>query len=207
MGYRIWPATSGPATQNTDTDSGSTGGVALGAEFYVSSACNVTHIHYWKANNGGSTPQKVGAIYAVGGAKVTGTDVTFTDSGTGVWQTAALASPVALTINARYRVVVFFANNSGAEIGYSSTATYWSGGGGGASGITNGPLNAVNASNSTNGQDTYNYGASISNPTNTFNDTNYWVDVTVEDAATQPIKTRWQGIPNAGALTQRRGGF
>lgn len=176
--YQIWPATSGPGSATVD------GGVDLATEFYVTSAGLVaTGLRFWRADTSiiGSI---VGRIYIVtdasSGTPLSGTDVAFTLSGTG-WQTATFTAPVALTSGQRYRAVVNFPTN------YSATGAYWSSGGGAAD-IVNGPLTAPTIGNATGGdQGSFVVSGSLAYPTNSFNATNYWIDVNVQSGQTVNI--------------------
>jgi len=176
--YQIWPATSGPGSATVD------GGVDLAVEFYVTSTGLVaTGLRFWRADTSILGPI-TGRIYTVvdasSGTPLAGTDVTFVLSGTG-WQTAAFAAPVALTANQRYRAVCNFPTN------YSATSHYWDTGGGSAD-LVNGPLTAPTISNATGGdQGSFVVSGSLAYPTNSFNATNYWVDVNVQSGQTVNI--------------------
>ena len=83
------------------------------------------------------------------------------------WQTATLATPVALTAGQTY-VVSYFAPN-GPLLG---TAGFF------ASAVTRGPLTAPAGNNGR-----YSYGADGGFPTSTWNATNYFVDVVFRSPA------------------------
>lgn len=180
--YRIWPSASGPS----NADNGDP--VTLGTRFRLSATGWVTHLHYWRGTTDDNGTHQ-GVVYLVsGGTQVSGTLVTFVDSGTG-WQTAALAAPVQLAADTLYCVAVFHPNGRPAF-----TGAYWVSGGPGASGITNGILTAPNSADA-GGQGVFNGAGSLAHPTGSFNQTNYWVDLTVTDtdptqqtaSATDPI--------------------
>lgn len=166
--YRIWPSASGPS----NADNGDP--VTLGTRFRLSATGWVTHLHYWRGTTDDNGTHQ-GVIYLVsGGTQVSGTLVTFVDSGTG-WQTAALAAPVELAADTMYCVAVFHPNGRPAF-----TGAYWVLGGPGATGITNGILTAPNSADAS-GQGTFNGSGSLAHPTGSFNQTNYWNDVTISD--------------------------
>lgn len=173
--YRIWPSTDGPATANADSES-----VNLGTEFYVTAQAWLTHLHYYR---GTTTPNPDNArVYRVDteSAGTVVAELTPTSSGTG-WQTHALATPVELTPNQRYRVVYHFPFLGAGIPMYTATGSYWAGAGGGASGITNGILVAPNEAGATGAdQGSFVYGA-VAFPINSFQAGNYWTDITVTD--------------------------
>lgn len=155
----------------------------LATEFYVDAAgWYVGALRFWRADASilGSI---VGRVYVVTGAgtgdPVAGTDVAWTLAGTG-WQVAALATPVALVANQRYRVAAQFPTN------YSATSDYFSSGPG-AAGLVDGPLHAPSAAAATDGdQGSFAVSAALAYPNRQFRSTSYWVDVTVTDAVTPP---------------------
>ena len=90
--------------------------------------------------------------------------VTFTNETASGWQQAIFSTPVTLTAGATY-VVSYHTNGF-----YSADGNYF------ANAITNGPLTAPSSASS-GGNGVYAYGSSSVFPTNTYNATNYWVDV------------------------------
>lgn len=161
--------TTGPGSGNPDS------AVSLGMEFYVTSAAYVKAIRFWRATT--STVGTItGGVFQVAtattGSLVTGTNGTFTLSGTG-WQTYTLPSLIPLTINQRYEVAVNFGSG-----GYAATGSYFT------STITNGPLVIPTPANtSAGGQGRFDYSASLSYPATPTSGSNYWVDVVVTDSA------------------------
>ena len=89
-------------------------------------------------------------------------------TGTDGWQTATFSSPVTLTPGTTY--TASYHTNAGR---YSTTANGFS------SAVTNGPLTAPSSGNGV-----YAYGSSSLFPTNTYQNTNYWVDVVFNPGAT-----------------------
>jgi len=173
--YSIWPATNGP-----NTDGGDPGApINLGHIFQVSSTFWVLKIRFYRgATTITGSPQ--GRIFlGTAGAKIAGTEVTFTLSGTG-WHEAALAAPVGLSANTTYKVVVHFDDN------YTATSNYWNIGAG-VGGITNGPLVAPDAGGiplliGPIQQGSFKYTSNPDlNPDSYFNGGNYWVDLVVTD--------------------------
>lgn len=173
--YRLWPATNGPATPDTDpTD------YTLGVEFEVTSAADLIAYYFWHASGqgGGTKDFRTWSVTtATTGSAVSGTDASNGAWTAGAWNRVPLASPVALTPTQRYRAGIAFTVANG----YSSTANYWSSGAGSA-GITNGPLYAPNNADSVGArQSPYVDVGTPTYPSLTFNASNYWLDVEVDD--------------------------
>ena len=131
--------------------------VELGVSFTPAVAGTVTAITFYKGpgNNGAH----VGRLWTAAGAPLaTAAFTSETDTG---WQTAILATPVALVAGQTY-VVSYFAPQGN----YSYTSNYFS------TAKTTGPLTAAASVNGL-----YHYGSSGGFPTNTFGSSNYFVDV------------------------------
>jgi hypothetical protein len=141
-------------------DSGDTGSVVLGVKFRSDVAGSVIGIRFYKA--AANTGTHVGALWSAGGTLLG--QGTFTGESSSGWQTVLFASPVAISANTTY-VASYLAPN-----GHYSVD-----GAGLASGVDNAPLHAVADSSSANGL--YVYSSLMAFPTNSFNATNYWVDV------------------------------
>ena len=93
--------------------------------------------------------------------------VTFTNTAASGWQTVSLPTPVAISANTTY-VASYHTTGT-----YVATDNYFT------SNITSGPLTAPSTTNA-NGNGVYAYGGTSTTgifPTNTFNASNYWVDV------------------------------
>jgi hypothetical protein len=137
-------------------DAADTSAVNLGVQFQSSSGGKVIGVRFYKyADNTGS---HVGSLWSSTGALLaTGTFTNETASG---WQELDFSSPVTITANTTY--VVSFHTDAGH---YAVTTS------GLASAVTNGPLTALA------GGGVYTYGSTNTFPSNTFNASNYWVDV------------------------------
>lgn len=182
--YRIWPATDGPGTEdNADP-------VTLGTRFTLSATGWATHIHYWRSSANDTGTHNAAIFKVSDGSVVPGTAVVAPASGTG-WQTVALPAPVQLDAATMYCVAVHHPDGHP-----PFTGSYWVVGGPGASGITNGILTAPNSADAS-GQGVFNGGSSLAHPTGSFNQTNYWVDVSVTDENPNTISPT--GIPPATA--------
>ncbi len=148
-------------------DSGDGSSVELGVKFTSAVAGNITGIRFYKAAT--NTGAHVGSLWSVGGALLA--SATFTGETASGWQQVNFSSPVAIAANTTY-VAAYLAPNGH----YSDTPSGFSPGG-----VSNPPLAALANSISTDG--VYLYSAVSAYPSNSFNATNYWVDVEFEPTA------------------------
>ncbi|GAA4443287.1 hypothetical protein GCM10023170_019400 [Phytohabitans houttuyneae] len=154
----IWSSSATPGTlADPDTDP-----VELGVKFRSDVAGQVTGVRFYKGP--GNTGTHVGHLWTAGGTLL-GT-VTFSGETASGWQQATFATPVAISANTTY-VVSYYA-----PVGrYSADNNYFGG-----TGVTNGPLRALqNGVDGGNG--VYRYGAGGGFPSNTWESSNYWVDL------------------------------
>jgi len=149
-------------------------GVELGMRFTVSAAGTITGIKYYKGIN--DTGTHTGSIWTSGGTLLTsGTFVNETASG---WQTLTFAQP--LTVAAGTTLVVSYHSNGN----YAVTPNYFT------STVSNGPLSATGGNNGV-----YAYGSSSLFPTNTYQASNYWVDVMFQGTSnTAPVAANDSGF-------------
>lgn len=131
--------------------------VELGVVFVPSVAGAVTAIKFYKG--AGNTGTHTGSLWSASGTRLA--TVTFTGESASGWQTATLATPVALTAGTTY-VVSYFAPNGH----YSGTGGFFN------SPFSSGVLSAPAGSNGR-----YFYGPGGGFPTGSWNATNYFVDV------------------------------
>jgi hypothetical protein len=160
----LWGGTATPAT----TDVSDANSVELGTEFQSASAGYITGLSFYKgtANTGthtGSLWSSTGTLLASG---------TFTNETASGWQSLTFASPVAITANTPY-VVSYLAPNGN----YAATSNYFTGA------VTTYPLTALASGVAADGDGLYAYSSTSTFPTNTYNDTNYWVDPTFQVTA------------------------
>jgi hypothetical protein len=141
-------------------DAGDPGSVELGAKFQSDVAGSVIGVRFYKAAANGGT--HVGTLWSAAGTRLG--SGTFTSESASGWQELRFASPVAITAGTTY-VVSYFAPNGH----YAATGAAF------ASPLDNPPLHAVANSVSANG--VYAYTSTGVFPTDSFNSTNYWVDV------------------------------
>jgi hypothetical protein len=142
-------------TDSTDTGSGN-----LGVKFTADSNGQILGIRFYKAST--NTGAHVGSLWTTGGQLLASAN--FTNETPSGWQTVLFSSPVSITAGTTYVASYFDPNGH-----YSYTAAGFS------SAVDNPPLHGVATGTSANGL--YNYSATNSFPTNTYNGNNYWVDV------------------------------
>jgi hypothetical protein len=142
-------------------DAGDSSSAVLGAKFTSDVAGSVTGVRFYKAST--NTGTHVGALWSATGTQLA--QGTFSGESASGWQTLTFASPVAITAGTTY-VVSYLAPNGHYSVN----------GGAFASGpFDNAPLHALDTTTSANG--VYAYSATSVFPTNTWNATNYWVDI------------------------------
>ncbi|QRE78092.1 DUF4082 domain-containing protein [Methylobacterium aquaticum] len=149
----LFSSSATPAATNTND----TNPVELGVKFQASTAGTVSAIKFYKGTQ--DTGTHTGTLWSSSGQVLA--TATFTGESASGWQTATFSNPVTLTPGATY--TASYHTNAGR---YSTTANGFS------SAVTNGPLTAPATGNGV-----YAYGSSSLFPTNTYQSTNYWVDV------------------------------
>ncbi len=182
--YRIWP--SFPVPQST-TPSIDTIQQTMGTEFTLSEACTLGSIWFYSPPGVSVLPSRCG-IWNVG----TETEVSGTDNSSPSWSGGAGSGWVAcayssVTLGAGdYKVAVYY--GGGSEF-YTESNGYFSSGGPGQGGITNGPLTAPNTTDASGGvQDTYTAGAWAYPATSGgTGGQSRWVDVEVTPVSTVPV--------------------
>lgn len=181
----VWSSADAPAVAS-DPDNGA---IELGMKFRSSVATTVTGVKFYKGAT--NTGTHTGSLWSADGTRLA--TVTFANETATGWQDAQFAAPVAITANTTY-VVSYFAPNGH----YSVTDGYFAD-----KAATNGTLTALqNGTDGDNG--VYVYGSS-SFPSNSYNASNYWVDVIAGQsdtaAPTGSITTPTQGQTLTGTTT------
>ncbi|KMO39114.1 Mo-co oxidoreductase dimerization domain protein [Methylobacterium variabile] len=156
----LFSSSATPAVANE----GDTDAVELGVKFQSSTAGTVSAIRFYKGSQ--NTGTHTGTLWSSTGQKLA--TATFTNESASGWQTATFSSPVALTPGATY--TASYHTNTGH---YSTTANGFS------SAVTSGPLTAPSTGNGV-----FAYGSTSAFPTQSFQNTNYWVDVVFNPGAT-----------------------
>ena len=141
-------------------DSGDPNAVELGVKFTADVSGSVTGIRFYKA--AANTGTHAGHLWTANGTLLAG--AYFSNETASGWQTVTFPSPVAIAAGTTY-VASYYAPNGH----YSVTPSGLS------SSVDNPPLHAI--ANSTSADGVYVYGSNATFPTNTFNASNYSVDV------------------------------
>ncbi|HET7486307.1 MAG TPA: DUF4082 domain-containing protein, partial [Acidimicrobiales bacterium] len=154
----IWPSTATPV--NASEPDGSA--VELGVKFQADQAGTITGVRFYKGS--GNTGTHIGNLWSSTGTRLA--TVTFANETATGWQQMNFSAPVAVTAGTTY-VASYFAPAGvyAADGNYFATA-----------GVDRPPLHAL-ANGSSGGNGVYLYGASSAFPNQTYQSTNYWVDV------------------------------
>jgi hypothetical protein len=151
--YSLWTDSTLPATAST-TD---TNAVTLGVKFTSDVNGYITGLRFYKGS--GNSGTHVGSLWTSTGTLLA--SVTFTNETDTGWQQATFSTPVAITAGTVYLAAYH------APVGqYAITRPYFT------AAYNNAPLHGLSGTNGV-----YAYGASPTFPTNSYQSTNYWVDV------------------------------
>ena len=138
-----------------------TSAVELGMKFQVSSAGQAKGVRFYKGPT--NTGTHTGHLWSSTGTLLA--SVTFAAETASGWQQALFAAPVTLTPGTVY--VISYHTSVGA---YSANSNFFT------AAVTNGPITAPSSA-SAGGNGVYIYGAAVAFPSNTYQASNYWVDV------------------------------
>lgn len=160
----IWAATASPGTP-AEPD---TAPVEVGTKFRSDVAGTVTGIRFYKGS--GNTGTHVGNLWTANGTNLS--RATFTGETATGWQTVTFATPVSIAAGATY-IVSYYApvGRYAADGGYFATT-----------GVDRGPLHALR-DGVDGGNGVYRYGSGGGFPSDTWESSNYWVDVVFAPAA------------------------
>jgi hypothetical protein len=153
----IWPSTTVP----TLVDAGPDSAVELGVKFTSDNNGAISGIRFYKAST--NTGTHVGNLWSSTGTLLA--SAPFAGETASGWQQVNFAAPVPITANTIY--VGSYHTNTGH---YSDDQSFFA-----ALGVDTPPLHALTNSVSVNG--VYAYGVSSAFPNQTWNSSNYWVDV------------------------------
>jgi hypothetical protein len=157
----IWGGTSVP----TVVDSGPDSPVELGVKFTSSSNGMITGVRFYKS--GANTGMHVGNLWSSTGTLLA--TATFSGETASGWQQVNFSPAVAINAN-----TVYVASYHTSVGDFSADQGFFA-----AKGVNNPPLQAL--ANRVNGGDgVYLYGSTSGFPANTYNSTNYWVDVVLQ---------------------------
>ena len=168
-----YPVTAQSLFNTADTPSivtvNNSNSVELGVKFQASTTGAITGIRFYKG------PQNSGA-HVADLWSATGTllaSATFTNETASGWQQVNLSTPVIVTAGTTYVVSYHTDGNYSADPNYFATSH------------TNGDLTAL-ASGTSGSDGLYAYGTGQIFPTETYNASNYWVDVVFDGSSLQP---------------------
>lgn len=157
--FSLFSASNTPAQTNLNDGSP----LEVGMKFTSSVAGQITALKFYRSAS--DTGPNVLDLWTSTGVRLA--TATFTNTSVSGWQTVALPSPVSITANTTY---VASYHTTGA---YVVTNNYFT------TAVTSGPLTAPSTTTA-GGNGVYSYGGTSSAgifPTNTYNASNYWVDV------------------------------
>ena len=154
----IWASTATPANPSIND----TSAVELGVKFRSDVGGQITGIRFYKGT--GNTGTHTGTLWSSTGTKLA--SATFTNETATGWQQVTFATPVAITAGTVY-VASYFAP-VGRYAGDTNAFT--------TAGVDNPPLHALQ-DGASGGDGVYAYNRTSTFPNNTYQGTNYWVDV------------------------------
>ncbi|MET7466292.1 DUF4082 domain-containing protein [Nonomuraea sp. NPDC005501] len=160
----LWSATTVPAVQSHNDASS----VVLGVKFQPSVTGVIKGIRFYKGPL--NTGTHVGTLWTTGGTQLA--SATFTNETTTGWQQVNFATPVRVTAGTTY-VASYLAPQGGFAYDLQYFGTDY----------RNSPLTAP-ASGSVGGNGVYAYSGTNTFPSNTYQSTNYWVDVVFAPSST-----------------------
>jgi hypothetical protein len=153
----IWSATTTPGNSSAADPNA----VELGVKFRTSQAATISGVRFYKGS--GNTGTHVGKLWSSTGALLA--SATFAGETATGWQQVNFSAPVAVAAGTTY-IASYFAPNGR----YAYNLNYF------AAAVSNGPIWAL-ANGEDGGNGLYLYSASGGFPVNSFNASNYWVDV------------------------------
>jgi hypothetical protein len=179
--FTIWNTSAVPAVP-ADPD---TGAVELGVRFRSDVNGTITGIRFYKGST--NTGTHTGSLWSNTGTLLA--TATFSGETASGWQQVLFATPVSVAAN-----TVYVASYHTAVGHYAADANYFA-----TAGVDNVPLHAL-ADGVSGANGVYVYGTGGTFPSNTFQSTNYWVDVVLNTAAqTYSISGNISGAGGNGA--------
>jgi hypothetical protein len=151
-----------------DPDSGEGNPIEVGVKFKSDVFGTVNGIRFYKSSL--NTGTHIGSLWTTSGQRLA--QATFTGESASGWQSVTFSSPVPITPGTTY-VASYYAPNGH----YAGTPNYfYYPAPFGSTRLDSPPLHAIKA-NGTTANGVYDYGATSTFPTSTYNASNYWVDV------------------------------
>jgi Domain of unknown function (DUF4082)/Bacterial Ig-like domain/Bacterial Ig domain/Purple acid Phosphatase, N-terminal domain len=161
----IWDGSATPASEAETTDANA---VELGVKFRPTVDGQITGLRFYKGTT--NTGTHTGHLWSRTGTMLA--EATFSNETPSGWQEVTLSNPVTVSADTTY-VASYHAPNGN----YAHSRSYFA-----TSGVDNPPLTAL-ADGVDGGNGVYAYGPNRSFPSNTFQSTNYWVDVVFQTNA------------------------
>jgi hypothetical protein len=156
-GLTMFAANAAPASSN----GGDTNSVEVGVKFRADTSGRVTGVRFYKLAN--NTGPHSGSLWTSTGTRLA--TATFSGESASGWQQVNFSTPVAISANTTY-IVSYHTNGH-----YAADQNFFNG-----KGADRGPLHALaNGVSGSNG--VYTYGPRTVFPTNSYQSSNYWVDV------------------------------
>lgn len=171
--YTVFGQPASPAAGAADSAS-----YTMGMAFTLSQSAPLTGIWFYSPPGAASLPDACCIYQESGSSQVAGTvnvSPTWSGAAGSGWVKCAYNGSVVLAANTTYKTCIHL--NGASATQYASTAHYWDTGPG-ASGVTSGIITAVNNAAVVEGQDSFvTPGAALAFPNQSFNSSNYWIDV------------------------------
>ena len=172
----------GPSATPANASVADPNSVELGVRFKSDIDGYISGIRFYKG--AANTGTHVGSLWTSSGVRLA--SATFTAETATGWQQVNFAAPVAVTANTVY-VASYFAPNGN----YAGDGGYFA-----SAGVDNAPIHLLrDGVGGNNGL--YNYGATSTFPTASYNATNYWVDVAFSASVSGPADTTPPAVTGA----------
>ena len=145
--------------------------VELGVKFVSTQAGTITALRFYKGSL--NTGTHTATLWSAAGTSLA--TATYANESASGWQQVNLPTPIAISANTTYVASYHTPGNYSGDSNYFAT-----------SGQVNGPLTAPATGAVSGGNGVYAYGSSSIFPTNTFQASNYWVDVVFNPGGVVP---------------------
>jgi hypothetical protein len=153
--------------------------IEVGVKFRVTQSGFITGVRFYK--KAGNTGTHIGHLWSSTGTMLA--QATFSGETASGWQQVLFTTPVAITTGTTY--IASYFSSAGY---YSSTRPYFT------SAVVNGPLRAL-ADGDDGGNGVYKYSTVSAFPNNTYQTSNYWVDVIFTTGSSSRIMTQQSSRP------------
>jgi methionine-rich copper-binding protein CopC len=185
--FSLWNNATVPGTVNVQDNQA----VEVGVQFESSEAGYIDSVRFYKGSQ--NTGTHIGNLWTSTGTLLA--TATFTNETASGWQQVNFSTPVLIQANTIY--VASYHTSSGF---YSGDNNYFA-----TSGFTDGPLTALSNAAAPGGNGVFLYGANSAFPTQTWESSNYWVDVVftplTPTITTQTPAPSATGIPVTSTIT------